>query len=226
MVPAPLRHARLVRRYGTAAGCLALSLIAGCRGGAGIPEGASYEERVAALVQGRYTGRDAVAAGAWTWFAPDSTVWVLIDVQSAMPGVVQARAELWVGDTTAVTRVGRSDVMPAAAEFGAYLFGDITGDGLPDFFGYVADSAATRYPVFIPGAHGAMTDLLEDAGRGFTFSIADSIPPQVVAGPRGACALQLWADAVPDSTPTGWQFFPLGPRSTLLSPVATEPVCP
>jgi hypothetical protein len=177
-------------------------------------------------VQAQYTGRDAVAAGAWTWLAPDSAVWVLIDVQSAMPGIVQARAELWAGDTAAVTRVGRSDVMPAAAEFGAYLFGDITGDGLPDFFGYVADSAATSYPVFIPGARGAMADLLEDAGRGFTFSTADSTPPQVIAGPLGACALQLWAEAAPDSAPPGWRFVPLGPRGMLLSPVATEPVCP
>lgn len=177
-------------------------------------------------MQAQYTGRDAVAAGAWTWLGPDSTVWVMIDVQSAMPGVVQARAELWAGDTAAVTRIGRSDVMPAAAEFGAYLFGDITGDGVPDFFGYIADSAGTSYPVFIPGARGAMAELLEDAGRGFTFATADSTAPQVIAGPLGACALQLWAVAAPDSGPAGWRFFPLGPRSTLLWPVATEPVCP
>jgi len=176
-------------------------------------------------VRARYGGRDAVAAGAWTWFAPDSSVWVLVDVQSTVPDVVQARAELWLTDTSQAMRVGRSDVLPAAAELGAYAFDDLTGDGWPDFFGYVADSAGVSFPVFFRGARGAMADELEIVAGGYRFSTDDATLPQVVAGPSGACALQLWVEASPDSSPPGWRYLTFGLRGALTPPAAAAPTC-
>ena len=174
----------------------------------------------------QYTTRDAIAAGAWTWESPEGLVWVLVDVQSTVPELVQARVDLWAGDTAAVTRVARSDVMPAAAEFGAYAFEDLSGDGLPDLFGYVADSAGVSYPVFIPGAAGAMADVLEAAARGWQFATDDTALPQLVRGPGGACALQLWAEAPPDSSPAGWRYLTLDRRAGLGPPSAAAPTCP
>ena len=174
----------------------------------------------------QYTTRDAIAAGAWTWESPEGLVWVLVDVQSLVPELVQARVDLWAGDTAAVTRVARSDVMPAAAEFGAYAFEDLSGDGLPDLFGYVADSTGVSYPVFIPGAAGAMADVLEEAARGWQFATDDTALPQLVRGPGGACALQLWAEAPPDSSPAGWRYLTLDRRAGLGPPSAAAPTCP
>lgn len=174
----------------------------------------------------QYTFRDAVAAGAWTWTSSDGLVWVLVDVQSAVPGVVQARVELWAGDTASVTRIGRSEVMPAAAEFGGYVFEDVTGDDVPDFLGSIADSAGVSYPVFIPGIRGAMADQLEDAGRGFVWSLDDATPPQVVHGATGlVCGIQLWAEQGPDSLPAGWRYLQFG-RAGLGPPSVTPPACP
>jgi hypothetical protein len=177
-------------------------------------------------VREQYATGDAIAAGAWTWESPDSLLWVLIDVQSAVAGLVQARVELWGGDTTAVVRLGRSDVMPSAAEFGAYAFEDLTGDLVPDFFGFVADSAGVSFPVFIPGAHGAMADVLEDAARGWQFATDDTVLPRIVRGQGGACALQLWAEAPPDSSPAGWRYLALERRASLRPPAAAAPTCP
>ena len=93
------------------------------------------------MVRSQYQASDVSAAGAWTWEVPGTGVYVLIDVQSQIQDLVQARAELWLVNDSTVSRVGRSDVMPSAAEFGAFAFEDMTDDGLPDLFGYVADSA-------------------------------------------------------------------------------------
>jgi hypothetical protein len=122
-------------------------------------------------------------------------------------------------------RFGRSDVLPAAAEIGAYAFEDLTGDGVPDLFGYVADPAGVGFPVFFAGARGAMADLLEDAARGYRFAADAPNLPEVVAGPSGPCALRLWAEAAPDSTPPGWRYVAFGARGTLLPPAAAAPVC-
>lgn len=174
----------------------------------------------------QYSTGDAIAAGAWTWEPPDGPVWVLVDVQSTIPDLVRARVDLWAGDSAAVTRMARSDVMPSAAEFGAYAFEDLNGDGLPDFFGYVADSAGVSFPVFIPGAHGAMADVLEDAARGWQFATDDTVLPRIVRGQGGACALQLWAEAPPDSSPAGWRYLALERRASLSPPAAAAPTCP
>lgn len=170
--------------------------------------------------------RDAIAAGAWTWEGPDGRSWVLVDVQSSVPELVQARVDLWTGDSAGVELVGRSDVMPSVAEFGAYEFDDITGDGVPDLLGYVADSAAVSYAVFIPGARGAMADALEEAARGWRFATADDTPPQLVRGIGGVCALQLWAEEPPDSAAAGWRWLSLGRNGALAPPSRESPVCP
>ncbi len=172
----------------------------------------------------RYTARDAIASGAWAWTAPDNTVWVLVDVQSAVQGLVQARLDLWSSDAGGTRRVGRSDVMPAAAGFTGYAFEDLTGDGLPDFLGAVADSSGEAFPVFIPGARGAMSDELELAAHGWQFTATDDNPPQVARGPRGPCAIQLWSDTPADSGRAGWRYLGIGPRGTLGAPAAA-PAC-
>ena len=226
MVPTPVRPAFARRRACAAAAVGALSLAAGgCRPERGVPP-ADIPGRVAALVREQYTTRDAIAAGAWTWEPPDGPVWVLVDVQSTIPDLVRARVDLWAGDSAAVTRMARSDVMPSAAEFGAYAFEDLSGDGLPDLFGYVADSTGVSYPVFIPGAAGAMADVLEAAARGWQFATDDTALPQLVRGPGGACALQLWAEAPPDSSPAGWRYLTLDRRAGLGPPSAAAPTCP
>ena len=151
-------------------------------------------------------------------------MYVLIDVQSAIEDLVQARAELWLVNDSAVERVGRSDVMPSAAEFGAFAFADLTADGLPDLFGYVADSAGIKYPVFIPGARGGMVELIADAAPGWRFSTEDPELPEVIAGPTGACALQLWAETPPDGSTEGWRYLVLRPDG-LGAPQAQAPDC-
>lgn len=177
-------------------------------------------------MRSQYRARDIVAAGAWTWVAADGSIYVLIDAQSAIMDLVQARAELWRVTDSSVTPVGRSDVMSSAAEFGAYTFEDLTGDGVPDFFGYVADSAGVSYPVFLPGARGGLIEELAPAAPGWRFATEDPDTPQIVRGPGGACALQLRAtDAPPDGQPEGWRYLALFRSGTLGPPRAVAPDC-
>lgn len=215
----------------TAAGAGALAVVlAACgreaRGGAdaaleGVPGG-----REVAAVRAHYQARDMAAAGAWTWMAPDSTVFVLIDAQSTVEDLVQGRADLWLAHDTSALQVGRSDVMPSAAEFGAYAFEDLTGDGIPDLFGYVADSAGVSYPVFIPGARGGMTEELAGVAPDWRFSTDDDHLPSVLAGAAGPCALRLWVEApVPDGGGEGWRYLPLVRGGGLLAPRQAAPSC-
>jgi hypothetical protein len=179
-------------------------------------------------VRARYDAPDAVAAGAWTWMARDGSRFVLVDVQSTVEGVVQARLDLWLVADTAALLVGRSDVMPAAAEIGAFAVDDFTRDGVPDLFGFVGDSAGVRFPVFIPGAQGAMADELAPAAPSWRFATEEPALPQVVVGAGGgACALQLWAEAgAPDRGPEGWRYLSLLPEGRLGPPQAAPPACP
>jgi hypothetical protein len=189
--------------------------------------GLSAEEQAASAVRARYTSSDLVASSAWAWTAPDSTVFVMVDVQSTVEGVVQGRADLWSVSGGAPAVLGRSAVMPSMASLGAYTFADVTGDGLPDFFGFVADSADTEYPVFLPGAHGALVEELEIAGSGYRFSLDEANPPSVLRGPGGlACALQMWVEEpAADSLPAGWRYLALGRGGQLEHPAATPPSC-
>jgi hypothetical protein len=208
-------------------------LFAACRGetrggGEAVPDSAAASREVAA-VRARYQSSDMAATGAWIWIGPDSTVFILIDAQSTVQDMVQARADLWMAFDTAAQQIGRSDVMPSAAEFGAYAFQDLTGDGLPDLFGYVADSAGVSYPVFLVGARGAMTEELVGAAPGWRFSTGDEHLPLILTGPGGACALQLWADEpVPDAQGEGWRYLSLvrlGPLGPLGPPEREKPAC-
>jgi len=166
------------------------------------------------------------ATGAWTWLGGDSTVFVLIDAQSTVENLVQGRVDLWIARDTVALQVGRSDVMPSTAEFGAYAFEDLTGDGLPDLFGYVADSAGVSYPVFLAGARGSMTEELADAAPSWRFSTGEDHLPQLLSGPGGACALQLWADEpAPDGQGDGWRYLLLLQGGRLGRPQAQPPSC-
>jgi hypothetical protein len=178
-------------------------------------------------VRTRYTSSDQVASAAWAWLAPDSAVFVMIDVQSTIEGVVQGRADLWTVSGGEPTVLGRSAVMPSMASLGGYVFEDVTGDGLPDFFGFVADSADTAYPVFLPGARGALVEEMEIAGSGFRFSLGEANAPTIVRGPGGlACALQLWVEGpAADSLPAGWRYLALGRGGQLQRPSVTPPPC-
>jgi len=177
-------------------------------------------------VRAQYTARDIIATGAWTWTAADSAVYVLVDVQSTLPGLVQARLDLWRATDSSLAPVGRSDVVASAAEFGAYAFADLTGDGIPDFFGYVADSAGVSYPLFVVGARGSMGDALESAAPGWRFDLEEEHLPRVATGPGGPCALQLWVDeAPPDGGPAGWRMMVLLRGGRLGSPVAALAGC-
>jgi hypothetical protein len=179
-----------------------------------------------AAVRAHYRSNDLAATGAWTWVASDSTVFVLIDAQSTVEDLVQGRADLWMARDTATLQVGRSDVMPSTAEFGAYAFEDLTGDGLPDLFGYVSDSAGVSYPVFLVGARGSMTEELATVAPSWRFSTGDDHLPQLLAGPGRACALQLWAEApAPDGQAEGWRYLPLVPGGPLGPPQFQVPPC-
>jgi len=121
--------------------------------------------------------------------------------------------------------VARSDVMPATAEFAAWHFEDLSGDGLPDLFGYVADSAGISYPVFLPGATGALTEEIASSAPGYVFAIEDSVPAPLASPPR-ACAIRLWAEApAPDSQPAGWRYLALLPDGRLMAPRREAPIC-
>ncbi len=182
---------------------------------------------LASRVRAQYASGDARAAGVWTWSAPDGASYVFVDVQSTLDGLVQARLDLWRVTDSAEAVVGRSDVMPSAAEIGAYAVGDLTADGLPDLFGYVADSADVRFPVFLPGARGGLVDELAVAAAGWRFEVHDPTEPAVDGGFEGPCALRLWVDApAPDGLPAGWRWLRLRARGELAAPTAREPACP
>ena len=187
---------------------------------------ASAEEQASLLVRQTYGSSDAMAAAAYTWTSPAGIAFVLVDVESAVEGLLQARADLWaVGDSGPV-RLGRSDVMPSAATIGAFAFEDVTGDGVPDLLGYVADSAGTSYPIFVPGARGMMAEQLEQVATGFRLSAEPEEAPRVVAGPHGPCALQLWAESpAPDSAPAGWRYLVLQSSGELAAPTVAPPQC-
>jgi len=218
MVPRRLPHAV----------ALALTVLA-CRGGErrGASQGAAAAPAPAAeQVRARYTARDLVAAAAWTWAAPAGITFVLIDAQSTIEGVVQARADLWVVSDSGPSSVGQSEVMSSAAEFDAFAFEDLNGDGLPDLFGSVADSAGVAYPVFIPGARGAMREEIAIAAAGWRFETADDHLPQVVPGAARACALQLWTEASPpDGRDAGWRYLPILSDGRLGPPSVDRPSC-
>jgi hypothetical protein len=225
---------RLEERAGTrgraAALAGALILAAACRRGepaaAAAADQTGTESAAASLVRARYAAGDAVPAGAWTWSAGDGRRYVLVDLQSAVVGLVQARAELWVVADGAPARVGASDVMASAGEFGAYAFEDLTGDGLPDFFGYVADSSGEDYPVFLPGSAGALREEIVLAAPQWRFDLDESHQPTVLRGAAGPCALALWApEGALDGRPEGWRWLALGRDGRLASPVADQPVC-
>jgi len=181
----------------------------------------------ATRVRHRYDGSDTQAVGAWTWAAPDGTRFVLVDVQSAVAGLVQGRLDLWRTSDSGEAIVGRSDVMPSAAEIGAYAVDDLTRDGLPDLFGYVADSSDVRYPVFLPGARGNLVDEVAASSPGWRFDVLEPNEPAVVGGPGGACALQLWAEEpAPDGRPAGWRWLPFLRGGHLGPPGAVRPACP
>jgi len=211
------------------AAVVALACVAGgaaCRRErAAQPAGA--EARAELEVRRAYAGPDAVAGATFTWTAPTGVVFVLVAVESGVPGVVQARADLWVGGDSAPVRLGRSDVMSSAANIGAFVFEDVTGDGLPDLLGYVADSSGAAYPIFLAGARGMMPDQIEVAARGYRLSAEPEEAPHVYQGSHGACALVLWAEApVPDGAPPGWRFLPLLASGGLGSVSAAAPDCP
>jgi len=206
----------------------AAAVVAACgRQRAGGGTDASTEEQVTERVRAAYTQPDAVAAGAYTWTSPAGLTFVLVDVESGTAGVVQARADLWVAGDSAPVRLGRSDVMPSAASIGAFAFEDVTGDGIPDLLGYVADSAGVSFPIFLVGARGSMGDEIETAAPGYRFSADPEAAPRVYAGPHGPCGVQVWADApAPDSQPAGWRYLLVLRGSQLARPAAQAPPCP
>ena len=117
--------------------------------------------------------------------------------------------------------------MPSAATIGAFAFEDVTGDGLPDLLGYVADSAGTAYPIFLTGARGTMADQIEPATTGYRLLADPEEAPRIVAGPHGACAVQIWAETpAPDSAPAGWRYLPLLSSGELGRPAVAAPPCP
>ena len=213
------------RRGRVLTAALALLAVACARKQAG--GGAGAEEQVAERVRLTYTQPDAIAAAAYTWTSPAGPVFVLVDVESGTEGVVQSRADLWVEADSVPVRLGRSDVMPSAASIGAFAFEDVTGDGIPDLLGYVADSAGVSYPIFLVGARGSMGDQIETAAPGFRFSADPEEAPRVFGGPHGPCGIQLWADVpAPDSQPAGWRYLLVQRASQLARPTAQPPSCP
>jgi hypothetical protein len=208
----------------------ALTLLLAC-GGAESPAGRGAAEPgadAAEAVRAAYGAADITAAGAWVWEGPLGITFVLVDAQSAIEGIVQGRADLWVVTDSGAAPVGRSEVMPSVAEIGAFAFEDLTGDGFPDLFGWVADSAGVRYPVFLVGASGGLREEIAIAATGWVF---ESEPdgervPDVLPGPSRACALRLWAlDPAPDRGGEGWRFVPVLPDGRLGAPRREPPDC-
>jgi hypothetical protein len=187
---------------------------------------ASPAERAADRVKASYHSPDLLPAAAYAWTAPTGIIFILVDVESAVPGIVQARADLWAVADSALVPMGRSDVMPSAATIGAFAFEDVTGDGMPDLLGYVADSAGVAYPIFVVGARGAMAEQLGLSAPGYRLSADPEQAPSVLSGPRGPCAIQAWADEpAPDSLPAGWRYLPLLRSGQLGVPAAAPPKC-
>ena len=218
-----MKPARLALVAGASA---ALALACAKDRKAGVPV-ANAETQATEQVREAYRSPEAVAAAVYTRTAPAGLVFVLVDVESGINGVVQARADLWVAGDSAPVRLARSDVMPSAATIGAFAFEDVTGDGLPDLLGYVADSAGAAYPIFLAGARGVMADQLETAAPGYRLSAEPEEAPHLYAGPSGPCALMLWAEApVPDSGPSGWRYLALRSAGELAPPSAAPPACP
>jgi hypothetical protein len=216
----------VTRSWGPAVLALA-ALGGGCaRREGGDAAASDAAQRAASAVRSRYTSPEAVPAAAYTWGAPDGTTFVLVAVESGIEGVIQARADLWTAGAGVPERLARSDVMPSAASIGAFVFADLTGDGLPDLLGYVADSTGAAYPVFLPGARGMLVDALEEAAGGFRLSAEVEDAPSVVTGPGGPCALEFWAEApAPDSQPAGWRYLALLPGGRLGAPTTGAPAC-
>jgi hypothetical protein len=184
------------------------------------------DARVADVVRGKYRANDVEAAGAWVWTAPDGIRYVLVDAQSAVQGIVQARVDLWMASDTDAALFGRSEALPSAAEVGAYVFEDLSGDGVPDLFGYVSDSAGVSYPVFLPGSRPGMTEEIALAASGWRFSLDEEHTPQVYRDAGRACALQLWAeDPVPDNGAAGWRWLIVQPDGRLSVPAVAPPAC-
>ena len=209
------------------AAAVAMLAVACARERPGASAGANAAERVAEQVRLTYTQPDAIAAAAFTWTSPAGLVFVLVDVESGAVGVVQSRADLWVEADSAPVRLGRSDVIPSAASIGAFAFEDVTGDGIPDLLGYVADSTGASFPIFLVGARGSMGDQIETAAPGYRFSADPEAAPRVFDGPRGPCGIQLWADEpAPDSQPAGWRYLLVQRASQLAPPAAQPPNCP
>ena len=229
MVSPRLRRARRILRALPVLIALAGPVVlAGCRGRADASGGTGTpEERAAYAVKGQYTAPDVIANAAWTWTAPDSVVFVVVDVESAIEGVVQATVDLWSVADGAPQRFARSELLPSVASLSALVFEDLTGDGIPDFLGTVADSAGVEYPVFFPGARANLTEEIQMAGSGYHFSTDEQTPPAVLRGLSGmACAVQLWADgSVPDSLPAGWRFLALLRNGALDKPMPLAPPC-
>ena len=216
-----------LRRGWRLAAPLAALVVACARERAGGDAAATAAERVAERVRLTYMQPDAVAAAAYTWTSPAGAVFVLVDVESGEAGVVQSRADLWVETDNAPVRLGRSDVMPSAASIGAFAFEDVTGDGIPDLLGYVADSAGVSYPIFLVGARGSMGDQIETAATGYRFSADPEAAPRVFGGPHGPCGIQVWADEpAPDSQPAGWRYLLVQRAAQLGPPSAQPPSCP
>lgn len=178
------------------------------------------------MVRAQYHAHDVEAAGAWVWTGPDGLNYVLIDAQSAVQGIVQGRAELWLANEQQAAIFGRSETLPSAAELGAYAFQDFTGDSIPDFFGYVADSSGVSYPVFFPGARPGMNEEISLAAPGWHFATDDDHLPQTFASAGHICALQLWADdSLPDNSQPGWRWLAIRRSGDLGAPSSTSPDC-
>ena len=225
----PLRLSPVLRAAARTALAVTAALTPGCardRAAEDAPASASREGRIAEVVRGRYTAGDVEAAGAWVWVAPDSTVFVMIDAQSAIQGMVQARAELWLGSEQEAALYGRSEVLPSVAEIGGYEFDDLTGDGVPDLFGFVADSAGVSYPVFFAGSRPGMTEEIAIAAAGWHFATDEEHQPQVWRDAGVPCALQLWAEAgAPDNAPPGWRYLAFLRDGRLGAPLPATPSC-
>ena len=180
----------------------------------------------AETVRARYTASDLEAAGAWVWVGPDSLTWVLVDAQSAVQGLVQGRAELWLANATDAELYGRSEVLPSVATIGAYVFEDLSGDGVPDLLGFVSDSSETSYPVFFPGSRPGMTEEIAIAAPGWRFSTEAEHEPKPFAEAGVTCGLALWAlEGAPDNGPEGWRWLALQRDGTLSAPMAAAPSC-
>jgi hypothetical protein len=215
----------VTRRLGVMlAGAVAVFACARERGA--VSTAASAAERAADLVRDSYRSQDLAPAAAYSWTAPSGVIFILVDVESTVAGVVQARADLWAVADSAPVQMGHSDVMPSAASIGVFAFEDMTGDGIPDLLGYVADSAGVAYPIFVVGARGAMAEQIDLSAPGYRLSADPEQPPSVLSGPQGPCAIRAWADApAPDSLPEGWRYLPLLRSGRLGPPTATPPLC-